>query len=346
MPAEIHTSKDVHTPLGEDGKGLYSAGTLGQFEVLSNITDALMEALEVVTSADSFKNDPYLSICDFGTADAGTSLPVLNKIVDRAKEKDPEKDVMIQYEDQPTNEWRSVFAHVTGKNPVMGVKRTYLQAFPTGVYVSAVGRSFYDQCLPAKSLHMGFASTAMHWLSAHPGTFPDGAMHHTQVTAGDPSLLPFFKQAAADWEKILLARAPELKPGGRLLIQNFCVDESGQSLGKTNTIQKVLYDEKLKCWTAMASEGLITQEELARTAFPNYYRTVEEHCAPLKDETSPVFKAGLRLVSCHTKVTGCYFRAQRLADPDYKAKSAIEYGRDAAVGARTWSNATDRKSVV
>lgn len=156
---------------------------------------------------------------------------MLNKLVDRAKEKDPDRDILIQYEDQAENEWRSVFNHVSSKLPVLGSKRTFLEAFPTGVYVSAVGRSFYDQVLPSGSLHLGFASTCMHWLSSKPGQFRN-ATHHTRVNSDDPTLELFKRQAAADWEKILVARAKELKRGGRLLVQNLCCDELVAVLGK------------------------------------------------------------------------------------------------------------------
>ena len=33
------------------------------------------------------------------------------------------------------------------------------------VFFSAVGTGFFDQCCPSGSLHLGFSSTAMHWLS-------------------------------------------------------------------------------------------------------------------------------------------------------------------------------------
>lgn len=88
----------------------------------------------------------------------------------------------------------------------------------------------------------------------------------------------------------------------------------------------------------MACDGRITEEELRQTVFPNYYRTVAENVAPFKDESSPVYRTGLRLVSCHTRVTPCYFRAKWLANPN--AKPAIEYAREYVPVTRTWSNST------
>ncbi len=41
---------------------------------------------------------------------------------------------------------------------------SYLNEFDN-VYVSAVGMSFYSQCVPSNSVHLGFSAAAFHWLS-------------------------------------------------------------------------------------------------------------------------------------------------------------------------------------
>ena len=41
---------------------------------------------------------------------------------------------------------------------------SYLKEFDN-VYVSAVGTSFYSQCVPSNSVHLGFSASAFHWLS-------------------------------------------------------------------------------------------------------------------------------------------------------------------------------------
>ena len=47
------------------------------------------------------------------------------------------------------------------------------------------------------------------------------------------------------------------------------------------------------------------QEEFRRTTINNYYRSVAEYSAPFQDKSSPVYQAGLRLVSIDTKVVHC-----------------------------------------
>ena len=47
------------------------------------------------------------------------------------------------------------------------------------------------------------------------------------------------------------------------------------------------------------------QAEFRRTTINNYYRSVAEYSAPFQDKSSPVYQAGLRLVSIDTKVVHC-----------------------------------------
>ena len=46
-------------------------------------------------------------IADYGTADAGTSLGLLTSMIEEVRNQlGPEKEVVLHYEDQLTNEWR------------------------------------------------------------------------------------------------------------------------------------------------------------------------------------------------------------------------------------------------
>jgi len=79
------------------------------------------------------------------------------------------------------------------------------------VFVTTCGTNFYSQCLPPQSVNVGFSATSMHWLRDKPCSVT-GALHHTMITLPEEAE-KFQKQAAKDWETILLARAKELVPG-------------------------------------------------------------------------------------------------------------------------------------
>ena len=82
--------------------------------------------------------------------------------------------------------------------------------FPN-VYVSTVGRSFYEQCLPSNSLHLGYSLFCMQWLSTKPCNITNGLKSYQSKIESERK--SFKEQAAKDWELILLHRAAEMRSG-------------------------------------------------------------------------------------------------------------------------------------
>jgi hypothetical protein len=96
----------VHVPVGKDGEGEYTAATKGCFDVIQAATPKI---LKEITSQTSTTKDGAYHIADYGTADAGTSLGLLSNMVEtlRARsEGEQNKEVVLHYEDQLTNEWQ------------------------------------------------------------------------------------------------------------------------------------------------------------------------------------------------------------------------------------------------
>mmetsp|Transcript_7229 Transcript_7229/g.14260 ORF Transcript_7229/g.14260 Transcript_7229/m.14260 type:complete len:153 (-) Transcript_7229:2-460(-) len=119
LVAEVDAASDgrvtLHAPVGEDGEGLYTASTKGCFDVISAASPL------VLSSMSSIPLPPpgvALRVSDYGTADAGTSLGLMSSVVDAARSRSPGIEVVLQYEDQKDNEWRSVFNHALGHKPV------------------------------------------------------------------------------------------------------------------------------------------------------------------------------------------------------------------------------------
>ena len=81
---------------------------------------------------------------------------------------------------------------------------------------------------------------------------------------------------------MLLARAIELAPGGRLVLANFCTDEStGFYLGSTDRGGS-LFVEISAALRDMRDGGKLTAAEFASATSPEYYRTMAEHKAPFE----------------------------------------------------------------
>ena len=78
-------------------------------------------------------------------------------------------------------------------------------------FISAVGVSFYSACVPPQSYDLGFAATCLHWLREKPCNLRNSIHHTLSDNAQEKEL--FAKQAAKDWEEILVKRSEEMKTG-------------------------------------------------------------------------------------------------------------------------------------
>ena len=310
--------------LSMKGAGYYSQRTRGAKNVIDNAADMLFDAVHALPKP--LAGQP-VRIADFGAADGGTSKKAIRDTVAEIRSRFPDCQIQVTYTDLPSNDFSVLFRNILGVAEES--KHTYLDEFDD-VFVHACGTSFHEQLFPDGSLDLGFSATAMHYLSEKPSEID----HHVHMVGATGSVLEAFThQAVKDWQNILLARARELRPGGRLVFMNFGKDEDGRYLGNTGGIN--MFDTFNDLWEQMAVEGKITQEEYINATFPQSYRTKEEFCAPLADTSSPVFAAGLRLVSAHTGVVGCPYR--KAYERSNGSMSAREFAISYIPTLRSWS---------
>ena len=72
-----------HVPWGVAGEGTYTASTKGCFDVIARCGPLVQEATERALAARKTRGaagEPF-HIADFGTADGGTSLPLMRNVV-------------------------------------------------------------------------------------------------------------------------------------------------------------------------------------------------------------------------------------------------------------------------
>lgn len=301
------------------GGGYYSAVTKGAKDVIDSATPMVLEAIRRLPDADT---TTAFTFTDMGCADGGTSLEMVWRAITVVRTRWPHRPINIVYTDQPRNDYNSLFQLIHGLTPLP----SYLDAVE-GVHVLASATSFYQQILPAESLDLGFSATAMHWLSRKPC---DLAQHIHALCAAGTEWTAFAEQAQRDWETILLQRARELKPGGRLVLVNFCKDEAGEYTSRVH-----MFDTANALWRRFVTEGIVSDEEYVRMTLPQYYRTVEEFIRPLNDPASPVYRAGLRVEQCETRTAPCPFAAAFREHGD-----AARFAREAAPAFRSWSEST------
>jgi hypothetical protein len=133
------------------GGGYYSLATLGAKHVIDGATPLVLDAIaRMPDDAGAFM------MSDMGTADGGTSLDLVAKVIDTVKRRWPAREIAIVHTDQPRNDFNALVANL------------HRSHWPDGVYLLQSATSFYRQILPSATLDLGFSATAMHWLSHKP----------------------------------------------------------------------------------------------------------------------------------------------------------------------------------
>lgn len=291
------------------GGGLYSLATIGAKHVIDAATPMVTGAIDAM----DLTGMTQFTMSDMGCADGGTSLEMVRTAISQIR-KTSAVPVNVVYADQTGNDYNALCSTIYGKTPFTTWLGEHEDAYP---FMS--GTSFYNRVVADGTLNLGFSATAMHWLSEKPCDISD---HVQAVGASGAEREAFAKQGARDWQTILLNRAREMAPGGRLVLMNFGVDEQGRYLGNTGGIN--MFDRFNENWQQFLADGVIKQDEYKKMTLPQYYNSVEEFSAPFKDASSPVSQAGLKLEHVETRVVACPFAEDFKSHGD-SAKFAREY---------------------
>jgi hypothetical protein len=311
----------VESAIAMRGAGYYSANTAGAKTVIDKVGDLVVESVARMPRLEP--GQPFV-IADFGAADGGTSIDMMHRLAETIRRREPDREISIVYTDLPHNDFSTLFRLTQG---LLGPeKRASLAGIPN-LYVYGSGTSFYRQVISTGALSFGFSATAMHWLSGRPTMIAD----HVQAVGAAPAERESFRaQALRDWEAILLARARELRPCGRVAFANFCIDEAGQYLGHTTGID--MFDSFARHWRDLHAAGRINDTEYVNATFQQFYKTPAEFAAPFRDPASAVSRAGLKLEHISTMTTPCpYAEAFRLH------RDAASFAKAYVPTLRSWS---------
>jgi hypothetical protein len=228
---------------------------------------SLME--QAATQAALAPSPEAITIADYGSSQGHNSLaPMRAAIAVLRRRAGPSRAISVVHTDLPDNDFAVLF-RMLAEDP-----ESYQRGDPL-VFASAIGRSFYEQLLPAASVTLGWSSWATHWLSRVPAQIPD----HIQAaySRDEAAREAYARQAAEDWQTFLACRGREIRPGGRLVLLNMALDEAG-GFGY-GPVVRAIYDGLL----ALVEEGLLATEEVHRMAIPTVGRSPEQFRAPFKE---------------------------------------------------------------
>ena len=262
-------SSEARGPAPMEGHGAYNRSSRVQAAGSAPAVRLLEQAAGQVSLPTAHE---ALVIADYGSSEGRNSLlPVRAAIGVLRGRLGRDCAISVVHTDLPGNDFGALF-QLLASDPT-----SYLRDDPA-VFPSAVGRSFYEQVLPASSVTLGWSSWAVQWLSRVPGFIPDQVQVAYSQDATTQAV--FSQQAAQDWRLFLGHRGAELRPGGRLVILSMAVDDQGDFGYRTSVA--AIYGSLLE----MVEAGIVSPSEMHHMVIPTYGRTRQEFMAPFAETGS------------------------------------------------------------
>ncbi|HTY31142.1 SAM-dependent methyltransferase [Mycobacterium sp.] len=205
-------------------------------------------------------------IADYGAANGHNSLKPLSAAIAVLRRRTRQDHaILVAHTDVPHNDFTALF-HTLADDP-----DSYLHTDTTS-FASAIGRSFYGQIVPSKTVNLGWTSWATQWVSRIPYELHDHV--HAAYSADDAARAAYSHQAAADWHDFVAFRGRELAPEGRLVVLTLGGDEDGRPGFET------LLDAIVAALADQALDGLLGKDELRRMVIPIFGRSEKDFRAP------------------------------------------------------------------
>jgi SAM dependent carboxyl methyltransferase len=260
---------------GMIGQGFYNENSAPQLSAISYVLGWLDDA----AGGLDLRDQTAIGLADFGCSEGANSVAVLKRLT-AAVRKASDLPIQTIHSDLPTNDFSELFLRLSPKEG---------GGFDDdNVFSAAVGGSMFDQLLPPNSVHFATTFNAIGFLSKRPldqlpgYILPNGPSQQRgvgQVTKDEHTA--FAELAQSDLQDFARARAAELVPGGKLLIQVF---GAGDAFRTCDGLYDVLNDAVL----AAVDQGMISRDAYDRYYQPVYFRTLDELVAPFKDPQSQI----------------------------------------------------------
>jgi hypothetical protein len=217
--------------------------------------------------------------------------------------------ISVFFADLPTNDFNQLFLNLfAGGSGIFDGMR---------VFPAAIGGSAYKPVVAPRSVCLATSFNMLGWLDQK----PDAALPNFIGPAGpsarnprgsvtDREREPFRLQAAEDMRSFYQARAQELVPHGKLLVQVFGRD---QSCSTADGIYDVLSDALLD----VIEQGKLPKSFYEDLVFPVYFRTLPELLAPIEEDRA--LAAAFRIEKAETRESIVGFNAERTRTGDVAA---------------------------
>lgn len=208
-------------------------------------------------------------IADYGAANGHNSLkPISAAIAVLRRRTRHDHAILVAHTDIPDNDFTALFGTLADD------PESYLH-LDSATFTSAIGRSFYGQIVPSRTVNLGWASWSTQWLSRIPCAVDDHV--HVSLSTDDAARAAHADQAALDWHNFVAFRGRELAPDGRLVVLTMASDEGAEDdkFGFTP-----LLDAIVEALNDQARDGLLRPDEVRRMTIPTVARSEKDFRAP------------------------------------------------------------------
>jgi hypothetical protein len=213
--------------------------------------------------------DETLVIADYGSSQGRNSMAPMRVAIAALRAKSAAaRTVKVIHTDLPSNDFASLFR-------ALGEEADSYMKGATGVFPCAVGRSYFEPVIAPGTVHLGWSSWTLQWLSNNPVQVSDHIL--AGLSENDAAREAVAQQAALDWRDFLAARSSELRPDARLLCL-FAADQPDKPTWDW------LFGELWGAVVDMNRAGLLDERELLRMTLPLLARALEDIQAPFSHD--------------------------------------------------------------
>lgn len=282
--------------------------------------ERLVELVPDVLASDGGSDFVY---ADYGCGPGAAAFDSATAVFGAAHSHEPSRNLIANLQDQPGNDWSTVTGRIRDYS---GAADNALSPISWSMCVG----SFYNQVLPAGSVHVASSIMAVHFLSAQPNvTIPRSA---SPVDAEGDDRQRLAQSAAADWLTFWQRRSVELKPGGAMVVRPIGSDD-----GRSRTTAVQVNRALGLAAHELAGRGILAQSFADSYVIGAYPRTLQELREPFDQGRLP----DLELVEASMHVDPDPIRMRYESDGD-----ADRYARDLTLFVRGWSDTSVRTNLV
>ncbi|KAJ8761337.1 hypothetical protein K2173_001393 [Erythroxylum novogranatense] len=272
MASLEHTLIEARPMTGGDGPLSYAKNSPFQKGVVERGKLMIIEGIKNKLDFKIFDTSNKFLIADFGCSAGPNTFFGVENIIEavgikyRAQNKDsPPLEFQVFFNDLTDNDFNTLFRTLP----------SYQKYFAAGV-----PGSFHVRLFPKSSLHIGFSSCALLWLSKIPrevldckspawnkGSIIQCNEHSEEVAKA------FLGQYASDVDTFLTARAQEIVGEGLMVIQSPGRPD-GVLMSQTST--GITFNLFGSCLADLSKMGVIAKEKVDSFNLPLYFATVKE----------------------------------------------------------------------